>query len=251
MRNKYMSLKVITIDFWNTLFDSSSGLDRNKYRLNALITETDKLRCLIKQDELEPAMKSSWEYFNKVWMNEQRTPSSLDMVNYFWEKLKLPNNEESKLKIAETFSNSILIHPPKLVPQVKEALDELSRNYKLGIVSDTGFSPGSVLRKLLEKDGILKYFGVFSFSDETGVAKPNPKAFLAVLDHFKCKPEEALHIGDIENTDIVGAKSLGMKAIRFDGDSSAFLVKENPKETLADFECSDWKEIPPLIKKLN
>ena len=246
-----MSLKVITIDFWNTIFDSSSGLDRNKYRLNALITETDKLGCFIKQEELEPAMKSSWEYFNHVWMNEQRTPSSIELVNYFWKKLNIPDNTESKIKISETFSNSILAYPPKLVSNLRDSLELLQKDYKLGIVSDTGFSPGKLLKKLLEKEGILDYFKAFSFSDETGVAKPHKRAFLTVLNHFGCKPDEALHIGDIEATDILGAKSLGMKAIRFDGDSSAFLVKENPKETVADFECSDWSEIPSLIKKLN
>ncbi|MFH1052449.1 MAG: HAD family hydrolase [bacterium] len=246
-----MSLKVITIDFWNTIFDSSSGLERNKYRLNALITETDKLGCFIKQEELEPAMKSSWEYFNHVWMNQQRTPSSVELVNFFWKKLNLPKNEDSIKEIAEKFSNSILVHPPKIIPEVKESLKELSTGFKLGIVSDTGFSPGSVLRQILEKEEIFKYFDVFSFSDETGVAKPNPKAFMTVLDKFECNPENALHIGDIEKTDILGAKNLGMKAIRFDGDSSAFLVKENPKETLADFECSNWHEIPKFLKKLN
>ena len=243
-------LKVITIDFWNTIFDSSSGNERNKYRLNALITETDKLGIFIRQEELEPAMKSSWEYFNHIWMNEQRTPSSIELVRFFWEKLNIPENEDSIQRIAETFSNSILVHPPMLVENVKNSIDELNRDYKLGIVSDTGFSPGSVLKILLEKEGILDYFSAFSFSDETGVSKPHEKAFRKVLDEFDCKPEDALHIGDIENTDIVGAKKLGMYAIRFDGDSSRFLVKENPKETLADFESSDWKEIPSLIKKL-
>jgi len=244
-------LKVITIDFWNTIFDSSSGVDRNKYRLNALITETDKLGCFIRQEELEPAMKSSWEYFNHVWMNEQRTPSSMELVNFFWKKLNIPESEESVNRIAETFSNSILVHPPKLVANVKESLKELSIEFKLGIVSDTGFSPGTILKKLLEKEEILGYFDAFSFSDETGVAKPNKKAFLTILDRFECNPEESLHVGDIEKTDILGAKNLGMKAIRFDGDSSAYLVKENPEETLADFKSGDWLEIPRLIKKLN
>jgi putative hydrolase of the HAD superfamily len=246
-----MSLKVITIDFWNTIFDSSSGVDRNKYRLNALITETDNLGCFIKQEELEPAMKSSWEYFNHVWMSEQRTPSTLELVNYFWKKLNLPNDNTSIQRIADTFAYSILAHPPKLVSGVKESLDIISKDYQLGIVSDTGFSPGTILKKLLEKENILEYFTAFSFSDETGVSKPHEKAFKTVLDNFDCEPELALHIGDIEKTDIIGAKNLGMKAIRFDGDSSRYLIKENPEETLADYKTGDWSEIPKLIKKLN
>lgn len=246
-----MSFKLITIDFWNTIFDSSSGLERNKYRLRALIEETDKLGFFIKQDELDTSMKSSWEYFNHVWMNEQRTPSSIDLVRFFWKKLKLEENQESMERISEIFANSILVHPPKLVNGVKEVLPQLKEKYQLAIVSDTGFSGGNVLRKLLEKESIIEYFDSFSFSDETGVAKPNKVAFQKVLNELNIEPSYALHVGDIENTDIVGAKSIGMKAIRFNGDTSRFLIKDNPEKTIADFETDKWSEIPELINKLN
>jgi putative hydrolase of the HAD superfamily len=246
-----MSLKIITVDFWNTIFDSSSGIERNKYRLKTLVEETDKLGCFIKQDELDTAMKSSWEYFNQVWMSEQRTPSSIELVKFFWEKLLLPESKDSIQFIADAFANSVLIHPPKLVNGVRQALENLKDNYRLAIVSDTGFSGGNVLRKLLEKESIIQYFDAFSFSDETRVAKPRKEAFQKVLDELDAQPHEGLHIGDIENTDILGAKSIGMKAIRFIGDSSRFLVKENPENSIADFETDDWAKIPELIKKLN
>ena len=246
-----MSFKIITIDFWNTIFDSSSGIERNKYRLKALIEETDKLGCFIKQDELETTMKSSWEYFNQIWMKEQRTPSSIELVKFFWEKLNLPESKDSIEYLADTFANSILIHPPKLVNGVKKALPILKEKYHLAIVSDTGFSGGKVLRKLLEKESIIHYFDAFSFSDETGFAKPRKEAFQKVLDDLDAQPNEGLHIGDIENTDILGAKSIGMKAIRFIGDSSRFLIKQNPEHTIADFETDNWAKIPEIIKKLN
>lgn len=246
-----MSFKIITVDFWNTIFDSSSGIERNKYRLKTLIEVTDKLGCFIKQEELETAMKSSWEHFNQVWTNEQRTPSSVELVKFFWEKLSLPESKNSIQYLADAFANSILIHPPKLVNGVKDALEKLNSNYRLAIVSDTGFSGGNVLRKLLEKESIIHYFDAFSFSDETGFAKPRKEAFQKVLNELNAEPNEGLHIGDIENTDIIGAKSIGMKAIRFVGDSSRFLVKENPLKTIADFETDDWQKIPEIIKKLN
>lgn len=243
-----MGLKVITIDFWNTLFDSSNGTGRNNFRLAGFIKEIDKYEILIKPDEFNEAIKSSWEYFNNIWKNEMRTPPPVESAEFFWKKLNLPYNADSINVIANIFGDAIIAHPPKLMDGVSEALQELSKKYMLGIVSDTGFSPGTVLRKLLENNSIISYFDVFSFSDETGVAKPHPKAFLTVLDALGCKPEDALHIGDIEQTDIVGAKKLGMKAIRFRGDTSFVLTPEREEFTIADAEAEKWDEIVKIIE---
>ncbi|MGA2297602.1 MAG: HAD family hydrolase [FCB group bacterium] len=244
-----MALKAITIDFWNTLFDSSNGTGRNNYRQKHLIQEIDKYGVSIKSDEFESAMKASWEYFNKIWLNEQRTPTLTESATFFWKQFALPDDDSAIENIARHFGEAILHHPPNVMSEVKEALQFLSGKYLLGIVSDTGFSPGVVLRELLRQNGLYDFFKAFSFSDETGVSKPHPKAFLTVLEQFKFTPEESLHIGDIEQTDIIGAKKLGMKAIRFMGDPTVALSEE-PIATIADFEASSWGEIVDIINKI-
>ncbi|NOZ47164.1 MAG: HAD family hydrolase [Chlorobi bacterium] len=245
-----MNLKVITIDFWNTLFDSGNAEKRNNLRITTFLNETDKLGFYIKYGEIEKTIKASWEYFNKLWIEEQRTPTALDLVKFFWDYLNLPENKKAMIEIADEFANSILDYPPNLLEYVEESLKELKKKYRLAIISDTGFSPGSILKKLLEKEKILKYFDEFSFSDETGVAKPNKKAYLTALDKLDCKPESALHIGDIERTDIVGAKQLGMRAIRFIGDSTTLFIKNNSKTTIADAKVSSWKNIINTINNI-
>ena len=242
-----MPIKVITIDFWNTLFDSSGGSERNDLRLRTLIAGIDKFGLIIKKDEFNDALKLTWEYFNQIWFSEQRTPPPSETIGYFWNKLNLPVDERALNDLIDVFSESILTHPPKLLAGAKHTLERLSMNYNLGIVSDTGFSPGNVLRQLLKRNDIYDYFSEFSFSDETGVSKPNSLAYLKILNFFNCKPEEALHIGDIEKTDILGAKNLGMKAILFSGDSTGVSRKFNDSITLSDAEAFSWNEIPQLI----
>ncbi len=244
-----MKIKLITIDFWNTLFDSENGFARNLYRLNALKSEIEKLGYSISENEFNPAIEASWEYFHKIWRNEQRTPSTASTVEFLFDFLKLPNDPEIIENVTEAFGDCIIYHPPNLLPGVKEALKELRSEYILGIVSDTGFSPGKTLRKVLYDAGIYDYFSDFSFSDETGFSKPSKESFSAILDKYPYMPSETIHIGDIEETDIVGAKRLGMKAIKFIGDKTGvFSGKSN--HTIADAICEEWKEILKTIKEI-
>jgi putative hydrolase of the HAD superfamily len=243
---KNMAIKAITIDFWNTLFDSSNGEKRNAVRMITVVEEVKKHNSEISDELFDASLKKTWENFNKIWFSEQRTPTPIESIEFFWKQLGLPRDDQAVDNIAYVFANSILEHPPLLLPK-PEHLFELSKHFKLGIVSDTGFSPGTVLRSLIHKNGIYDYFQEFSFSDETGVSKPHPKAFLTCLSKFDVKPEEAIHIGDIEKTDVKGAKELGMKAIRFSGDPTAWVVKENPAESMADAVLSNWDDIVNYI----
>lgn len=243
-------IKVITIDFWNTLFDSSNGTERNALRLQKLKSAFEILGLSVPDEEYEKAMQEAWEYFNNIWRNEQRTISTRDALLFFWNYFNAPKIEELIDDVQKTFEQSILIHPPQLVVGVQDVLQSLSSRYKLAIVSDTGFSPGSVLRELLKINGIYDFFSAFSFSNETGVAKPHPKAFQTVLEQLDCQPESAIHIGDIEETDIQGAKNLNMIAIRYIGNHLDFLNEDSELHTIADYIATSWNEIPDIIQEI-
>jgi putative hydrolase of the HAD superfamily len=146
-----------------------------------------------------------------------RTPLSREILDWIWIHNNFPPNPKAIEYLVDFFENTILLFPPKFEPDAERCVIELSKKYKLGIVSDTGFSPGKKMTQMMADKGILQYFSGLSYSDETGVAKPHPKAFQFLLDQFSIKATEALHIGDIESTDIKGAISVGMRAIRYDG----------------------------------
>jgi putative hydrolase of the HAD superfamily len=52
-----------------------------------------------------------------------------------------------------------------------------AKRFPLGVISDTGITPGRVLRQILERNGLMDFFSVTVFSDETGVAKPQALMF--------------------------------------------------------------------------
>lgn len=243
------NLKVITIDFWNTLFDSQDGAIRNDRRLKVLFDTLRDLGINLDMNKLNKVIQNSWEYYSQIWENDFRTPSAKEILEYIWNKMHFNNNLMAIDYLADFFEKSILYFPPNLLPGAEEILKNLSKKYKLAIVSDTGFSPGSVMRELMQSSGILKYFSDFSFSNETGVSKPHPKAFNIILDNFDCKPEFALHIGDIERTDIEGAVGIGMQAIRFDGDPTSPLAKAKTLSSKANFIAKSWQDVYTYIEQ--
>jgi len=247
-----MKIKVITIDFWNTLFDSSNGLKRNAARQHVFAGEIAKLDVKISNEEFQNGVKASWDFFNNIWTKQHRTPATIETIEFLWDNLNLPPNYESINIVAKSFAESIIDYPPKLMDGVMNTLEKLKENqYKIGLISDTGFTPGVILKKVMENAGVLKYFDTFSFSDETGVSKPDNRAFNTILEQLNVTPQEALHIGDIEKTDIIGAKQIGMYAIRFSGDETAVLNKNNPKVTIADAEIFHWNDFIPALDSIN
>jgi putative hydrolase of the HAD superfamily len=201
------------------------------------------------EERFDTVNQEGWKYYSDKWVNELRTPSAVEILNYIWEKMGFPKNEKAIEYLVDFFENSILYFPPQLQKNALTVVQELSKKYKLAIISDTGFSPGKVMSQMLDEIDFKKYFSAFSYSDETGVAKPHPKAFDTVLEYFDCLPENALHIGDIERTDIEGAKNLGMYAIRYDGDPDSNLAYPKTAATKADFVATDWNEIIDFLDK--
>ncbi len=241
-------IKAITIDFWNTLYDSSGGDGRNHDRHETILRNAARLNAPLEESAVKAAQKQAWEYFNKVWREEQRTPSTRRMVEHFWEYLDLSADEQALHEVTLAFEEGILKHPPHLLPNVKEVLARLSGKYYLALISDTAFSPGRVLKRVMEADGIAEYFSMMSFSDETGVSKPHPRAYEVALAGTSCTAQECVHIGDIERTDIVGAKEYGMFAILFAGDPHARMNDEHKDlPTQADMRAESWLDIAHLL----
>lgn len=235
-------LKVITIDFWNTLFDSVNHEGRYKYRNDIFLEETTKLGINIQESDLDNAIKESWTYFEDHWINKLRTPESSELVQVIFSHLNLPNEKSAFNRIVTSYEDSLFEYPPILIDGVKEMLPKLAEKYKLGLISDTGYSPGTHLRKLMADNDIIDYFSSFSFSNETGVSKPHEKAFHTILHELKTEPAQAMHIGDIERTDVVGANNTGMISVMFTGVDSEF-DRKNPEVSSADITINHWLEL--------
>ena len=84
-----------------------------------------------------------------------------------------------------------------------------------------------------------------TYADETGATKPMPEQFLHTLAVLGVRPEEAAHIGDLPETDLVGARSVGMRAILFLGASA-----RHDGQSLADAVFEEYSELETLLEML-
>jgi putative hydrolase of the HAD superfamily len=135
--------------------------------------------------------------------------------------------------------------PPVLVPYAKDTLAQLSTKYQLGIISDTGLTPSRFLRRLMAEDDILDKFSAQTYSDETVHTKPEVIQFHSTLRRLDVQPVDAVHIGDLVWTDIVGAKNAGMKAVRFSGVRAG-----EGDDELSDAAFDDFRQLAEILNRL-
>ena len=243
-----MAPSAVTIDFWNTLFGTENGPARERSRRESLSGELATEGHYPDEEQLERARDASMEHFRHHWLEQQRTPGATELVEVMLEHLGVKLSDEAIGRIATVFARGVIDHPPHLLPGAADAVERLARDVPLAIISDTAFSPGSVLRELMTEVGIEEHFSAFVFSDETGVAKPDPVAFERALGAVGAGAAGAVHIGDIERTDIQGARAHGMRAVLYRNAEHRHQLAED--DTDADATIVHWDELDTVLDRL-
>ena len=118
-------------------------------------------------------------------------------------------------QLADTFCREALSRIPTkghLVPGAVELLEYLRPRYNMYILSN-GFK--ELQSRKMQTAGIDKYFDALILSEDIGVNKPDSRLYEYAIRKTASKPEESLMIGDMFDTDIVGAANFGIDSIYF------------------------------------
>ncbi len=165
-----------------------------------------------------------------------------------WEELmrqlNIPPETVPFTAVTAAYEELTLEYLPKLLDGVEAAVQHLASKYQIGLICNTGYTGGRVLRQVLARHGLIGYFCVLTFSNEHGWLKPDPKIFHHTLADLGVPPEHALHIGDTEDMDIAGAKAAGMYSARYlpEGDNDGAITSQ------ADLMFFDWAELDSLLE---
>ena len=159
-------------------------------------------------------------------------------------QLNIPHESVPFDLVTAAYEELTLEYLPKLLDGVESAIQTLASKYRIGLICNTGYTGGRVLRQVLARHGLIGYFGVLTFSNEHGWLKPDPKIFHHTLAELGVPPEHALHIGDTEDMDIAGAKAAGMYSARYlpEGDNDGAITSQ------ADLLFFDWSELDSLLE---
>lgn len=137
----------------------------------------------------------------KAELNKDRYSYPLRMVGI--------DNQE----LADTFCHEVLSRIPtknKVIPGAIELLEYLYPKYDLYILSN-GFK--ELQEHKMQTAGLRKYFKKIVLSEDIGINKPNPELFIHALQVAGASTEESIMIGDMFDTDIVGAAGVEMDQI--------------------------------------
>ena len=107
--------------------------------------------------------------------------------------------------------------PLALYPDSEPTLAKLrGEGYSLGLISN---APPDTAR-VVEALGLTKYLDTVTISGVVGYTKPHPEIFRVALRGAGVSPDEAVHVGDLYEADVVGARNAGIEGILIDRDGS-------------------------------
>ena len=107
--------------------------------------------------------------------------------------------------------------PLELYPDAEPLLKVLkSEGYLMALVSNAPPDTDRVIAPL----HLGRYLDPIVISGLVGYSKPNPEIFRVALKSVGVKPSETVHIGDLYESDIVGARNAGIEGILLDRDGT-------------------------------
>jgi putative hydrolase of the HAD superfamily len=149
---------------------------------------------------------------------------------------ELPDLELNETNIIEVARDTVFNDEKFLFYEdVFEVITQLSKSYKLGVVSDTWPS----LERVFKNAGLREYFSTFVMSSKIGIVKPDELMFTTALSELNIKPEEVIFIDDnIKNVE--GAIKLGMQGI--------LMIRDKNVNACTEYETiSNLKELVSLL----
>jgi len=126
------------------------------------------------------------------------------------------------------------------------------RGFRLGLISNAADDENT--QTLVDKGGFRPYLEFIISSAALGKRKPHPLIFQSALDYFRVQAHQTVMIGDLFETDILGAHQIGMKSIwitrRIDTIELIERLKPSSNEGAGvrpDAIVAALSEIPPLL----
>lgn len=215
----------VTFDLWETLILDTPEREeaRSRMRYEGLYHALSSGGFNVRVEDFKRGYEQSAERLQTVWKENLET-STREQIQSI---IELAIGKERQAidvpaisdELVRAYVDPIFEYPPVLNEEAKATLEALrGRVNKLGLICNTGRTPGTALRQLLAKLGVLDFFDATVFSNEVGYRKPDRRIFEMAAKGLGARPSNLVHVGDNPEADIWGAKCAGLRALHFQRD---------------------------------
>jgi putative hydrolase of the HAD superfamily len=253
-------LRAIAFDLWETLITDTPELSRQQERLR--LTRMEDILVAhglgATAARIEHAYRALWHRCHDLyWSSDQDVPCRRQ-IEHFLEELQLdPRSFDEPVLAAleDAYAKAALEVLPATVdgaPEVLAALQE--RGFAVGLISNTGRTPGSVLRDILGALGLAPLIDVMVFSNEHGQCKPQPSIFEELRRGLDVAYPEIAFVGDNLYVDVHGAQRCGMRGVHFDPPTRGTAVAppvEHDLTIVPDGTVRRLRDLLPMIATLS
>ncbi|MBK5259577.1 MAG: HAD family hydrolase [Thermoanaerobaculia bacterium] len=253
-------LKAIAFDLWETLITDTPELSREQERLR--LTRMEEILAshgfAAEAERIERAYRQLWRRCHDLYWSADLDVPCRRQIEHFLEELQLDPTAFRASAIEElehAYAHAAVEIPPATVSGALETLAALhTRGFRLGLISNTGRTPGYALRKVLDEAGLGRYIEVMVFSNEHGACKPLPSIFEELRRGLDVAYAEVVFVGDNLNIDVYGAQRCGMRAIHFAPPVRGTAVAppvDRGFEVIPDAVVTRLDQIPSVIETLS
>ena len=247
-------ITAVTFDLWQTLIldNRELGLKRTQVRLDGARQLLASQGAEYEPDHIREAYRGCYRACRDV-RNANRDVSFRTQVEIFVNLIekglvdRLP--EATITEIERVYAESLFDFPPRFHEASHETLASIrAMGLKIGLISNTGMTPGYTFREFLRRNDLLDYFEALTFSDEVLLAKPSDEIFKMTMDALRSAPDTTIHVGDHVTNDVVGANRMGMRSIWIRG----FYEPDDPNDpdSQADVAVDDLSDVAGAVQQL-
>ncbi len=214
-------IKAIAFDLWETLIteDAQTARQQERLRLDRIEQALVSRGQSHSAERIEDAYRRLWRRCHELYWSEDLDVPCRRQVELFLEGLELDPasfDEVALDEIEHAYAHAaldILPHPvagaPEMLAQIKH------QELPVGLISNTGRTPGYVLRQILDRLGLAQSIDVMVFSNEHGECKPRGSIFEQLRAGLGVEYREMMFVGDNLYVDVYGAQRCGMRGVHF------------------------------------
>jgi putative hydrolase of the HAD superfamily len=252
-------LKAIAFDLWETLITDTPELSRAQERLRL-----ERMEEILASggfgataSAIEQAYRRLWRRCHDLYWSVDRDVPCRRQIEHFLEALELDPrtfDEQTLTALEEAYAFAAVEVLPAIVGGADDVIVDLkSRGFRLGLISNTGRTPGSALREVLRRLGIGDAIDAMVFSNEHGHCKPVPSIFEELRSALAVGFDEMVFVGDNLYVDVHGAQRCGMRAVHFDPPIRGTAIAppfEHDLTIVPDATIRDLRELPAVVHSL-